>query len=130
MPPNIAIEQTVIALILACAFSATAQAECVRWKPDPKSARPPDFDGPGSFGPLHGTVTLDCLKYVGSIQQGGVEHVMVRDERGTVYRLKVGDYVGENGGIISRIDNEAIYIKQLVRRNADWEEITVRFPRR
>ena len=118
-------------LFLICACSAAAQAECVRWKPESRPANAaPELDGPGSFGPLQDTVTLDCLTYVGSIQKGGVEHVLIRDERGTVHTLRRGSHMGENTGIIDRIEADAIYIKQFVRRNGKSEEVIVRFPKR
>ncbi len=118
-------------LFLACVLSSAAQAECVRWKPAPRPANAaPEFDGPGSFGPLQDTVTLDCLTYVGSIQKDGVEHVLIRDERGTVHTLRRGSYMGENSGVIERIDADAIYIRQLLSRGGKVEERIVRFPKR
>jgi type IV pilus assembly protein PilP len=119
------------ALLAACLVSLPAAAACKRINPSASQGKqPPQLDGPGSFGPLHGTVTLDCLKYVGSIEKDGVEHVMIRDEQGTVHRLKVGDYMGENGGVISRIDDSTIYINQRVKRDGKWKEVVVRFPKK
>jgi Tfp pilus assembly protein PilP len=89
----------------------------------------PQFDGPGSFGELQDTVTLDCLSYVGSIQKDSHELVLIRDERGVVHRLRVGDYMGENTGVIARIDRDAIYIEQRISRNGEVETVTVRFPK-
>jgi Tfp pilus assembly protein PilP len=66
-------------------------------------------DGPGSFGPLHATVTLDCLTYVGSVSRDGREWVLIRDERGVVHRLTLGGYMGP--GVITRIDAEFIYLE-------------------
>lgn len=118
-------------LILISAFSMAAHAECVRWKPAPRPANAvPDLDGPGSFRQLQDTVTLDCLTYVGSIQKDGVEHVLISDERGTIHTLRRGSYMGENTGIIERIGDDAIYIRQIVRRNGKREELIVRFPKR
>jgi hypothetical protein len=89
-----------------------------------------NLDGSGSFGALHGTVTLDCLRYAGSVESEGREWVLIRDELGTVHRLKVGDYMGENSGVIKAIDDRFIYIRQLI-RNADDEQqaVTVKFPK-
>jgi len=115
-------------LFLACVFSFAAQAECVRWKPKPANAAP-ELDGPGSFGPLQDTVTLGCLTYVGSIQKDGVEHVLIRDDKGTVHTLRRGSYMGENTGIIERIDADAIYIRQFISRSGKVEERVVRFPK-
>jgi hypothetical protein len=121
----------ILPVTVFCLFSAGAAAECVRWKPPlPSSSASPDLDGPGSFGALQDTVTLDCLKYVGSIQKNGVEHVRIKDERGKVHVLRRGGYVGENHGFISRIDSEIIYINQLIQRNGEWEEVIVKFRKR
>ena len=119
-------------LVLAFAVPATAAAECKRIGTEPPApGKAPDFDGPGSFGPLHGTVTLDCLAYVGSIQMRGVEQVLIRDEQGTVHRLKVGDPMGENGGVISRIDETTIYVTQRIPRGkGKWKDVVVRFPKK
>ncbi len=116
-------------LMLALAVTCDARAACVRYDPatSAKSQGPPQFDGPGSFGELQDTVTLDCLTYVGSIQKNNKELVLIRDERGIVHRLGVGSFMGENTGVISRIDREAIYVEQRILRNGKVETITVRF---
>jgi hypothetical protein len=117
-----------IALTGLCIVSMTADAECVRLKlaPRPPNVHP-DFDGPGSFGELQDTVTLDCLKYVGSVQKNGIEHVLIRDEKGKVHVLRPGNFMGENTGVITKIDHNTIYIRQLVPRNGDWEKVVVKF---
>jgi hypothetical protein len=113
--------------ILLCAgcFAAAGSAACVRYVPDPK--QPPGFDGPGSFGKLQDTVTLDCLAYVGSIGQAGAEQVLIRDDRGEVHRLRVGDYMGENSGVIRKIDADAIYIEQVLPDGNATKTRTVKF---
>lgn len=115
-------------LIAVCALPNSAAAECVRHGP-PSGATPPNIDGPGSFGELQDTVTLDCLTYVGSIQHESEEHVLIRDERGKVHALQVGSHMGENSGVISKIDADTIYLEQVVNRNGEWEIVVVRFPK-
>ena len=39
----------------------------------------------------------------------------IRDERAQIHVLKVGDFMGENSGVITSIDEGAINIDQLVR---------------
>jgi Tfp pilus assembly protein PilP len=87
-------------------------------------------NSPGSFGELRDTVTLDCLKYVGSVQKNGVEHVLIKDETGNVHVLRRNSYMGENSGHIVDIDPDAIYLEQIINRNGDWEVITVKFAKR
>ncbi len=107
-------------------FAPVASAECVRYQPPPR----PEMDGPGSWGELQDTVTLDCLKYVGSIMRQGEETVLIRDERGRVHQLRVGSYMGENTGSIVKIDATARYISQWFERNGGYEELIVKFPKR
>jgi hypothetical protein len=121
----------VLVLLLATAAAGDARGACVRYDPAAaaKSTSPPQFDGPGSFGELQDTVTLDCLSYVGSIQKDKKELVLIRDERGVVHRLRVGDYIGENTGVIARIDRDAIYIEQSIKRDGKVKSVTSRFPK-
>jgi len=97
-------------------LAAVADTDCRRL---PIKPNPEQLDGPGSFGKLHGTVTLGCLRYVGSLTRDGVEWVLIRDERGEVHRLKVGYYMGP--GVISAIDAEFIHL--------DLYPGVVRFPK-
>lgn len=121
----------IAAFLAMTLFPPATHAECVRWTPPKKAPNAaPEFDGPGAFGVLHNTVTLDCLSYAGSIEKNGVEHVLIRDETGTVHQLRLGSYMGENNGVIMKIDAAAIHIKQLVRRNGRAEEIDVKFAKR
>ena len=115
------------ALVLALFASSALAAECVRWKPDPNA--PPQLDGPGSFGPLQDTVTLACLRYVGTFLRGGYEWVQIADENGKVYDLRVGYYMGENSGIIRKIDGRYIYLEQMVPRGNTWVRRMVKFPK-
>jgi hypothetical protein len=103
-------------------LATAGNAECVRLKTQHETSR---FDGPGSWGPLHNTATLDCLQYAGSIYRDGVEQVLIRDETGTIYRLKVGDFMGEKTGRIAKIDDHYIYVEQY--RDNSTLERTVKF---
>jgi hypothetical protein len=104
-----------------------AAADCVRWKKDLNA--PPGLDGPGSFGPLQDTVTLDCLSYVRSIPKRGKEYVVIADERGATYELSVGDYMGEHTGLIRKIDGHFIHLEQMVPKGSDWVKTMVKFPK-
>lgn len=75
--------------IVTCALSYTVAAECVRYVPPPEGM-PADFDGAGSWGELQDTVTLDCLRYVGSFEREGIEHVRIQDERGKIHESQLG----------------------------------------
>ncbi len=108
-------------------FTAVAHGACVRYDAAAKPLNIPEFDGPGSFGELQDTVTLDCLTYVGSIQKGEKEYVLIKDERGVVHQLTVGDYMGENTGMIMKFSHDVIYIEQTIRRNGKLESVTIKW---
>lgn len=109
-------------------MSAAALEDCRHAAPQPAGR---STDGPGSFGRLHGTVTLGCLRYVGSILSGDQEWILIEDDRHEVHRLKVGDYIGENSGVIRAIDGDFIYIEQSVplRGGAGHEPLMVKLPK-
>ncbi len=109
-------------LLMGFALATAGNAECVRFKPGHEAL---GFDGPGSWGPLHNTVTLDCLQYTGSIYRDGIEQVLIKDETGTIYRMKVGDFMGEKTGRIIKIDDRYIYVEQY--RDNGTLERTVKF---
>jgi hypothetical protein len=107
----------ILAALLAL-LAGSALAECRRL---PVRQNPNVLDGPGSFGPLHGTLTLDCLTYAGSMNRDGKEWVLLKDEQGTVHRVGVGSYVGP--GVITKIDAEFIHVEVFAPAGV------IRFPR-
>lgn len=99
------------------ATSPATQAACMRLdsSPAPDASAPPDFDGPGAFGALHDTLTLNCLRYEGRVQgEDSGPVALVRDNRGKLFHIKVGDFVGENTGQVIAIDADRIVVHQLV----------------
>ena len=142
-------------LVALLAIQATDTSACTR---RPKYERSPNdpptlYHGPGTYGELDRTVTLDCLSYVGSVEKDGREHVLIQDERGKIHKLTIGSAMGWNRSFIIRIDSDFIYLKQLVNlieppytngrdlTNATEEEIekynehrykemTIKFPKR
>ena len=114
----------VLLLFLVLFVAAPASASCMRWSKPPPSAERPDVDGPGSFGPLHETVSLDCLQYVGYAAIGDVVRAELRDENGDRYLVQQGMMVGENAGRIVEITEARITIEQLV-RGTDGEFVPV-----
>jgi len=111
----------VAALVFAAALTiqATNASACTR---RPKHEHSPEdsttlYHGPGTYGELDRTVTLDCLRYVGSVERDGREHVLIQDERGKIHTLKIGSAMGWNRSFIIKIDSDFIYLKQLVNLN-------------
>lgn len=76
-------------------------------------ARHPEYDGPGSFGPLHMTVYLEELRYVGDIESEGRQYAIVRQVNGKVHRVSIGSYIGEHNGSIIKIEKHQLTIQQL-----------------
>ena len=114
----------IIAAACCCGSAGTA---CVRTPAG--TSKPPVFDGPGSFGRLQDTVTLDCLAYIGSIGNDKTLQALVRDDRGEIHRLRVGDYMGENSGVIRRIEEGAITVEQVMMNGTQAGTRLVRLPR-
>ncbi|MDP1667254.1 MAG: pilus assembly protein PilP [Methylobacter sp.] len=112
--------------IVMFVFMAVAYGACVRYDTTAKPLNAPEFDGPGSFDQLQDTVTLDCLTYVGSIRKDSKEYVLIKDERDIVHQLSVGDYMGENTGMIMKISDDVIYIEQNIRRNGKREPAIIK----
>jgi Tfp pilus assembly protein PilP len=85
------------------------------------------IDGPGAFGPLSGTLSLDCLRFKGlKKDKHGIRAILV-DEHGKSYTVHKGEMVGENGGEVADITSTQITISQLVKgRNGKYRE-TLRY---
>ncbi|MHB8667161.1 MAG: pilus assembly protein PilP [Burkholderiales bacterium] len=65
---------------------------------------------------------LESLKMVGTLSQAGVNYALVRADS-NLYRVKVGNYMGQNFGIITGITDNQINLKELVQdASGDWTE--------
>jgi type IV pilus assembly protein PilP len=59
---------------------------------------------------------------VGTLSQKGVTYALVR-AASSVYRVKTGNYLGQNFGIIAGITDSQINLKELVQdASGDWTE--------
>jgi hypothetical protein len=96
-----------ICVLLGC---ATAAGQCMRvvekqvWK----------GLTPGSFGPLQGTLTLDCLKFKGVATKGKELIAILEDEKGKSYKVLRGDLVGESNGEVTEVTPCRLTITQTV----------------
>lgn len=67
---------------------------------------------------------LEQLKMVGTLQQGAETFAIVRAEK-TLYRVKKGNYMGQNFGLITVIDEGQISLKEVVQDSGgEWVERT------
>lgn len=65
---------------------------------------------------------LDTLKMVGTLEKPGLSYALIQVEK-TVFQAKVGQYVGQNFGMITKITDAEVEIKEIVRDAAgEWTE--------
>ena len=65
---------------------------------------------------------LEQLKMVGTLSQGKDVYAIVRAEK-TLYRVKKGNYMGQNFGLITDVTESEIKLKEIVQDSAgDWAE--------
>ena len=65
---------------------------------------------------------LDAVKMVGTLQRAGLSYALLQIDK-TVYQAKVGNYVGQNFGMITNITESEIEIKEVVQdATGDWVE--------
>ena len=110
-------------LILLLAFwPAVAFGEACLVLVDETDPKRPDIDGPGSFGPLHETMSLGCFAYERFLPS--TSRAILRDYLGREFEIGVGDYVGEYSGRASDISAERIVAVQVVRGSSgEYEEV-------
>jgi len=65
---------------------------------------------------------LEQLKMVGTLSQGPDVYALVRADK-TLYRVKKGNYMGQNFGLITDVTEGEIKLKEIVQDSAgDWTE--------
>ncbi|MDX1454818.1 MAG: pilus assembly protein PilP [Gammaproteobacteria bacterium] len=58
--------------------------------------------------------TLDGLKMVGTIDFRGTDFALVEDPEGTVHRVTVGNYLGQNHGKITEISELEVRLTEII----------------
>lgn len=72
---------------------------------------------------------LDGLRMVGTLSRQGQIYALVRTPENTLYRVKRGDRIGQNFGVITAITDTAIEIRETVQDGAgDWIETSASLP--
>ncbi len=118
-------------LAVSLATPQPARAACEHFPLPPREqTRSPYYDGPGALGPLHGTLTLDCLRYAGYVTRAERRIAILEDDRGKRWQVHVGSYVGDHFGLVEAIHTDHVLIVQVVRENGQWVERLRRLPRR
>jgi type IV pilus assembly protein PilP len=79
----------------------------------------PDFNRPKE--PLE-AYPLESLKMVGVLQQRKASFALIKADVG-LYRVKVGNYMGQNFGLITSISESQVQLRELIQDPAgDWTE--------
>ena len=90
-------------------------------RPSGKGGLQPDLGRPKQ--PLE-EFPLDSLRMVGTIERPGKPlRAVIRDPRGTLHTVQVGDRIGQNFGTILKIGGDGIDIKELMQDGSgEWTE--------
>ncbi len=93
-------------------------------KPELRSSRAginqPDIDRPRE---ALEEFPLEGLKMVGYLYQNGVGYAVIRAPDGKLHRVKAGNYVGMNFGLIREVADTEVIIKEMVQDSAgDWTD--------
>jgi type IV pilus assembly protein PilP len=69
---------------------------------------------------------LESLKMVGTLEQQRVRYALIRTPDKNLYRAKVGNYMGQNFGIVTTISETVISLKEVIQdpANGGWNERT------
>lgn len=79
----------------------------------------PDMDRPRE--PLE-AYPLESLKYVGVMTRKKISYALIQVD-GSLYQVRTGNYLGQNFGVITKVSESEIALKELVQDSAgDWVE--------
>ena len=91
--------------------------------PPPKpNLNDPRLDPNRRKGPLE-AFPLENLKMVGTLQQKKDFFALIKTPDNNLYRVKSGDFIGQNFGRISDINESALKLKELIQDGGnEWKE--------
>jgi type IV pilus assembly protein PilP len=65
---------------------------------------------------------LDTMRMVGTLQKGGINYALVQIDA-SIFQVKAGQRIGQNHGLVTRISEGAIDIRETVQdATGDWVE--------
>ena len=65
---------------------------------------------------------LDTLKMVGTLQRPGTTFALLQADK-TVFQAKVGNYIGQNFGLITKVTDTEVELKEIVQDDSgEWVE--------
>ena len=90
-------------------------------RPTGKGGLQPDLGRPKQ--PLE-EFPLDSLRMVGTLEHPGKPlQAVIKDPKGTLHTVQVGDHIGQNFGTILKITGDGLDIKELVQSgDGEWTE--------
>ena len=66
---------------------------------------------------------LENLRMVGTLEQRKVIYALIKSPDNNLYRVKTGNYMGQNFGLITDVTESALKLKELVQDGVgDWAE--------
>jgi type IV pilus assembly protein PilP len=96
----------------------------------PRKIEPPKGSGTGSLAPDLNrrrepleAYPLESLRMVGTLEQNKLMYALVRAPDNTLFRVRSGNYVGQNFGRIVDIAEASVNLKEIVQDSGgNWEE--------
>lgn len=80
----------------------------------------PDFNRPKE---ALESFALETLKMVGTLQKDKVVYAIVKTPENSLYRVRPGNYIGQNFGIITQVTDNEVKLTEIVQDSAgDWTE--------
>ena len=67
---------------------------------------------------------LESLKFVGSISKPNLKYALIKAPDNTVQPVKLGNFVGQNFGVVTAVRDDGITLKEIVQdeSSGDWTE--------
>ena len=103
--------------------------------PDPFAPRKIDPEKTASAGGLAPDINrskepleaypLESLSMVGTLERGRQRWALVKTPENTLYRVRNGNYMGQNFGVVAMITDTSVTLKELIQdTNGSWSERT------
>ena len=98
---------------------------------DPFRARKAKASGAGSLQPNLNrsrealeAFPLESLKYVGLLSKAKLTFALIETPDKAVQQVKVGSYLGQNFGVVTKINESSVFLKEIVQDDltGDWVE--------
>jgi len=85
------------------------------------SANQPDMNRPKE--PMEG-YPLESIKYVGLLSKSKLTYALLKTPDNGVQQVKIGNYVGQNFGLVTQITDNEVILKEIVQDDlsGDWIE--------